>query len=91
MAVHAFATSSPGAAAGALAQGAVLMTGRLKPSAPRVAALRERRAALGLVRVEVWVRPNDAERVRAFAASLLLPSAESPEPAAPRRSARRPS
>jgi hypothetical protein len=33
----------------------------------RVAALRERRAAAGLVRVEVWVRPEDAERVRRYA------------------------
>ncbi len=36
----------------------------------RVAALRERRAAAGLVRVEVWVRPEDAERVRRYAARV---------------------
>ena len=41
-----------------------------KPSAPRVAALRERRAALGLVRVEVWVRPQDAQAIRNHAARL---------------------
>jgi hypothetical protein len=41
-----------------------------KPSRTRVAALRERRAAAGLVRVEVWVRPEDAERVKRYAARL---------------------
>jgi hypothetical protein len=41
-----------------------------KPVATRVAALRERRAAVGLVRVEVWVRPEDAERVRRYAARV---------------------
>ena len=39
-------------------------------TAARVAALRERRAAAGLVRVEVWVRPQDAERVRRYAARV---------------------
>ena len=46
------------------------MTAPIKPSAPRVAALRERRAALGLVRVEVWVRPQDAQAIRNHAARL---------------------
>ena len=36
----------------------------------RVDELRERRAAAGLVRVEVWVRPEDAERVRRYAAKV---------------------
>jgi hypothetical protein len=41
-----------------------------KPSAPRVAAMRERRAALGLVRLELYVRPEHVQRIRAFAKSL---------------------
>ncbi len=44
-----------------------------KPSAPRVAALRERRAALGLVRLELWVRPADVRPIRQFAATLNAP------------------
>jgi hypothetical protein len=36
------------------------------PSAARVAALRERRAALGLVRVEVWVRPEHVDLIRSW-------------------------
>jgi hypothetical protein len=54
------------------------MTGA-KPGAARVAALRQRRAALGLVRVEVYVRPQDAERVKRYAARLtrhLTPATE---------------
>jgi len=58
------------------------MTAPIKPSAPRVAALRERRAALGLVRVEVWVRPQDAQAVRRHAAAL---TASPGDPATPRR------
>jgi hypothetical protein len=51
-----------------------------KPSAPRVAALRERRAALGLVRVEVWVRPQDAARVKRYAAQVAKRKKEPPHP-----------
>lgn len=43
----------------------------------RVAALRQRRAALGLVRLELWVRPADVARVREFARKL---AAEKPRP-----------
>jgi hypothetical protein len=39
-------------------------------SAPRVAALRERRAALGLVRLELYVQPEHVRRIRAFAQAL---------------------
>lgn len=52
------------------------MTAAARKSAPRVAALRERRAALGLVRVEVWVRPADAQRVREFAQRLAKEGAK---------------
>jgi len=41
-----------------------------KPSAPRVAALRERRAAFGLARLEVWARPEHHAQIRAYAAAL---------------------
>jgi len=41
-----------------------------KPSAPRVAALRERRAAFGLARLEVWARPEHHALIRAYAAAL---------------------
>ena len=51
-----------------------------KPSAARVAALRERRAALGLVRVEVWVRPQQAASVRQFAARLADPKRKKEPP-----------
>lgn len=54
------------------------MTAPPRKSAPRVAALRERRAALGLVRVEVWVLAGDAKRVRQFAHRLTR---EKPRPA----------
>lgn len=37
------------------------------PVAKRQAALRERRAALGLVRLELWVRPADVKRIRRYA------------------------
>lgn len=43
---------------------------RKKPSAPRVAALRERRAALGLVRLELYVRPEHVQRIREYAARI---------------------
>lgn len=41
----------------------------MKTVTERVAELRARRAALGLVRLEVYVRPQDRERIKA-AASL---------------------
>jgi hypothetical protein len=52
-----------------------------KPVAARVAALRERRATLGLVRVEVWVRPEHAELVRRYAAQVAIAADIGPEPA----------
>jgi hypothetical protein len=36
----------------------------------RVAAMRQRRAAQGLVRVEVYVHPDDAVTIKALAARL---------------------
>lgn len=51
-----------------------------KPSAPRVAALRERRAALGLVRLELWARPEHHAAIRGYAAALQ-PNLESFGPA----------
>lgn len=41
-----------------------------KPVAARVAALRKRRAELGLVRVEVYVHPDDREAVTALVTKL---------------------
>lgn len=41
-----------------------------KPVAARVAALRERRAALGLTRLEVYVHPDDRAKVRAYVRQL---------------------
>jgi len=41
-----------------------------KPVKARVAALRERRAAEGLVRLELWTRPEHVERIRRYAARL---------------------
>jgi hypothetical protein len=51
---------------------------QIKPSAPRVAALRERRAALGLVRVEVYVHPDDAQPIRDYAQTLAHKRKKSP-------------
>ena len=42
-----------------------------KPVAARVAALRERRTAAGLVRLELWVRPEHVERVKQYVARLM--------------------
>lgn len=39
-------------------------------AAKRVAALRERRAALGLKRLELYVHPDDASAIKAVAAAL---------------------
>jgi len=41
-----------------------------QPVAARVAALRERRAAEGLTRLELWARPEHHARIRAYAARL---------------------
>ena len=41
-----------------------------KSTTARVAALRKRRAAAGLVRVELWLTPDEALQVRALAARL---------------------
>ncbi len=41
-----------------------------KPSAPRVAALRKRRAEAGLVRIELWVTPDQAEKIKRYARRL---------------------
>jgi hypothetical protein len=40
-----------------------------KPTAERVQALRERREALGLIRLELYVHPDDAEAVKKYAAT----------------------
>lgn len=45
-------------------------------SARYVKALRERRRAAGLVPVEVWVRAEDRERLRAYAARLAKRAAK---------------
>jgi|SanBayMetagenome_1026888.scaffolds.fasta_scaffold09620_7 hypothetical protein len=42
-----------------------------KTTAARVAALRQRRAALGLTRLEVYVHPDDRAHVNALVAKLL--------------------
>jgi hypothetical protein len=41
-----------------------------KTTAARVAALRERRAAEGLTRLELWARPEHHDRIRRYAAKL---------------------
>lgn len=41
-----------------------------KPVNERVAALRARRAALGLVRLELYARPEHHARIKAYAARL---------------------
>jgi hypothetical protein len=51
-----------------------------KTVATRVAELRERRAALGLVRLELWVRPEDAERIRTYAAKVAKQPRLTPKP-----------
>jgi hypothetical protein len=38
-----------------------------QPVAARVAALRERRAAEGLTRLELWARPEHHARIKAYA------------------------
>jgi hypothetical protein len=40
------------------------------PVAARVAALRERRAALGLTRLELYAHPDDHAKIKALAAKL---------------------
>jgi hypothetical protein len=41
-----------------------------KPKSEFMAALREKRARLGLVRIEVWVRPEWVAKVRKYVAKL---------------------
>lgn len=41
-----------------------------KTTAARVAALRERRAAEGLTRLELWARPEHHARIKAYAERL---------------------
>ena len=41
-----------------------------QPVAARVAALRERRAAEGLTRLELWARPEHHARIKAYAERL---------------------
>ena len=43
-----------------------------KPVAARVAALRVRRAALGLKRLEIYAHPGDHATIKALAARLQL-------------------
>lgn len=42
-----------------------------QPKSKLMAALREKRARLGLVRVEVWVPKDAVAKVRAYAARLV--------------------
>jgi hypothetical protein len=42
----------------------------MKTVVERVANLRQRRADAGLVRVELWLTPEEAQQVRALAAKL---------------------
>lgn len=42
----------------------------MKPAAQRVASLRQRRAAQGLVRLDLYVHPDDRAAIKAFVDSL---------------------
>lgn len=42
----------------------------MTPNRERKAAERQRKIAAGLMRLEVWVRPTDAGRIRSYAAKL---------------------
>jgi hypothetical protein len=46
------------------------MTDRPKTDAERQAAARERRRALGLVKLELWARPQHHAQIRAYAERL---------------------
>lgn len=46
------------------------MTTKPLDGAARVAALRARRAALGLTRLELWARPEHHARIKRYAARL---------------------
>jgi hypothetical protein len=46
------------------------MTDRPRTPAERQAAARERRRALGLVKLELWARPEHHARIRAYAAKM---------------------
>lgn len=54
---------------------------RPKAVSERVAALRERRAALGLVRLELYARPKHHDRVKRYAARLEAEREKSQQPA----------
>lgn len=41
-----------------------------KPGAARVAALRARRIALGLTRLELWARPEHHARIKRYAEQI---------------------
>ncbi len=49
-----------------------------KPSAPRQSRLRDARKLAGLKRLELWVREQDIEAIRAFAAKRT--KAKEPKP-----------
>lgn len=46
----------------------------------RVAALRERRKALGQIRVELYLTPEEADAVRAYVASIKKPPRREAKP-----------
>lgn len=48
------------------------------PDKDRKAAERERKRALGLVKVEVWVRPKDVQAVRKYEQRLRKRAASEP-------------
>jgi len=50
-----------------------------QPKSKLMAALREKRARLGLVRVEVWVPKQYVDRVRAYVARLVRRSSSANE------------
>lgn len=45
-----------------------------QPKRKLMARLRARRQTEGLVRIEVWVRPEHVARVRKYVARLVLPT-----------------
>lgn len=51
-------------------ENAIATLHRQAQTAKRVAALRQRRSALGLTRMEVYVHPDDRAKVRAYVRQL---------------------
>jgi hypothetical protein len=49
----------------------------VKPTAQRVASLRQRRASQGLVRLEIYVHPDDRAAIKALAQQLHRTRTES--------------